>query len=53
MFIREVGNAWNIADTTFESGDILLLKSNSVTKHTLKFTFDTFYVDAGSIGVVA
>ena len=34
-------------------GEIVTFRGKSLTKNPLKFTFDTFYVDAGSIGVLA
>lgn len=40
-------------DTTFVSGEILDILGAKIQKQTLKFTFDTFYVDAQSIGVAA
>lgn len=30
-----------------------MFRGKGVSKHSLKFTFDTFYVDSSSIGVVA
>jgi mRNA degradation ribonuclease J1/J2 len=38
---------------TFTAGEILDILSTKMIKHTLKFTFDTFYRDAQSIGVAA
>ncbi len=40
-------------DTTFLSGEILEMTGNIISKHHLKFTFDTFYIDKKSVGVVA
>lgn len=34
-------------------GEILIFRGKTIAKHTLKYTFDTFYVDNSSIGVVA
>ncbi len=34
-------------------GEIILLSKKSVMKHSLRFTFDTFYHDKNSVGVVA
>ena len=38
---------------TLVPGEIALIESSKITKNALKFTFDTFYRDANSIGVVA
>ncbi len=40
-------------DTLVEMGEIVLLSKNPLTKHSLRFTFDTFYHDKNSVGVVA
>lgn len=40
-------------DISFISGEILEIAGKSITKHHLKFTFDTFYIDKESVGVVA
>lgn len=42
-----------IGSETFSIGEILLLRAKNITKHILKYTFDTFYIDGNSIGVVA
>ena len=44
---------YSIGDTSFLSGEIIDVWSGKITKHSLKFTFDTFYRDANSIWVVA
>lgn len=36
-------------DTSFVSGEILEISGKSITKHHLKFTFDTFYIDKESV----
>jgi hypothetical protein len=39
---------------TYSFGDIIdIVSSTKTTKQTLKFTFDTFYIDGTSVGVVA
>ena len=43
---------WGI-DIPVIAGEILTLSKKHISKHTLKFTFDTFYRDKNSIGVVA
>lgn len=40
-------------DVPVEMGEIILLSKKSVMKHSLRFTFDTFYHDKNSVGVVA
>jgi Ribonuclease J C-terminal domain len=42
-----------LGDLSFSSGEIIMFRWKNREKHTLKFTFDTFFVDIGSIGVVA
>jgi hypothetical protein len=36
-----------------ESGEILSFRGRDMIRHSLKFTFDTFFIDKNSIGVVA
>lgn len=36
-----------------QSGEIISLGTRAIERHSLRFTFDTFYVDKQSIGVVA
>ena len=38
---------------SFVTGEVLSLKSGKISRNAMKFTFDTFYVDGLSIGVVA
>ena len=42
-----------LSQETILPGEIISLRGKSLTKNPLKFTFDTFYLDAGSVGVVA
>ncbi|MBP9779439.1 hypothetical protein KBD33_02315 [Candidatus Gracilibacteria bacterium] len=42
-----------LGNDRFEAGEILMFQNKSFSKHTLKYTFDTFYVDNSSIGIVA
>ena len=36
-----------------QTGEILILNDTTLKKHPLKFSFDTFYFDGQSVGVVA
>ena len=50
------GNSYSLrwgVDTHVVAGEILTLSKKHIIRHTLKFTFDTFYRDKHSIGVVA
>ncbi len=38
---------------SFVAGELLSLKNGIISRHAMKFTFDTFYIDGLSIGVVA
>ena len=38
---------------SFVTGEVLSFKGSSMVRHSMKFTFDTFFVDGLSIGVVA
>ena len=40
-------------DISYVSGEIIEIQKGKISKHFLKFTFDTFYIDKNSIGVVA
>jgi hypothetical protein len=44
---------YTLATETIIPGEIITLKGKSLIKNPLKFTFDTFYLDAGSVGLVA
>ena len=46
-------DGYTLLGTPISSGDIVTLGKEKIEKHSMKFTFDTFYVDKGSIGVVA
>ncbi len=41
------------SDTIVLPGEILTIDKNQVSRHTLRFTFDTFYRDKNSVGVLA
>lgn len=47
------GYSFPSLEITFSAGEILEISGNKVSKHHLKFTFDTFYIDKNSVGVVA
>jgi hypothetical protein len=53
QIIRKHGESFHLWDSSFQAGEILLFRGKTLTKHSLKFTFDTFYLDAQSVGVVA
>ena len=40
-------------DFVFTSGEIVDISRKNITKNTLKFTFDTFYIDKNSVGIEA
>lgn len=46
-------SAWKVGDLDLVSGEILVVQDGSVQKQSLKYTFDTFYIDGSSVGVVA
>lgn len=46
-------DAYTLGADRIESGEILSFRGRDMTRHTLKFTFDTFFLDKNSIGVVA
>lgn len=43
------GYHFSSLDISFISGEILEISGKSITKHHLKFTFDTFYLDKESV----
>jgi hypothetical protein len=45
--------SWDIAGISWNMGEILLIQDTSLEKQALKYTFDTFYIDGSSVGVVA
>lgn len=54
LMTSESGYSFVWADTlSFVSGEIVDLLKMKVSKHSLRFTFDTFYIDKNSIGVAA
>lgn len=53
LLLIEKDGTYSLSNEKVESGEILMFQDKSFTKHTLKYTFDTFYVDNSSIGVVA
>jgi hypothetical protein len=46
-------DAYTLGADRIESGEILSFRGRDMTRHSLKFTFDTFFLDKNSIGVVA
>ena len=44
---------FSIGNEAFVTGEVLLLRSGVLSRNAMKFTFDTFFVDGLSIGVVA
>jgi hypothetical protein len=42
-----------LASQLFTSGEILTLRGSKIEKHSMKFTFDTFFIDKNSVGVAA
>lgn len=47
------GYSFPLEDISVAPGEIVEISRDRVTKQPLKFTFDTFYIDASSVGVVA
>jgi hypothetical protein len=45
--------SWDIAGISWNMGEILLIQDATIEKQALKYTFDTFYIDGSSVGVVA
>lgn len=52
VFSRQ-GDVYTLAGMSVQAGEILNFQGKNHTKGTLKFTFDTFFVDKESIGVLA
>lgn len=46
-------DGYSIASEQFVRGEILTIRDGQCTRHTMKFTFDTFFVDGLSVGVQA
>lgn len=44
---------YTLGGQVFSSGEILTLRGSKVEKHSMKFTFDTFFIDKNSVGVAA
>jgi hypothetical protein len=51
--ILTTSSVYTFGDVSFEMGEILLIANTGVKKHQFRFTFDTFFLDAKSAGVVA
>lgn len=47
------GGNYSLFNESVEPGEILSIKWKSIVRHSLKFTFDTFYLDKWSVGIVA
>lgn len=47
------GEGYMFGSESIEVGEILSFKWTEMKRHTMKFTFDTFYIDKNSVGVVA
>lgn len=47
------GDTFSIGDDMFSPGELLQVRGGVLTRHTMKFTFDTFFIDGLSVGVVA
>lgn len=52
MFTRDKTN-YTYGDEKIVSGEIISLRSSGCTRHSMKFTFDTFFIDKNSVGVAA
>ena len=50
---RIATDGFMMGNESFVTGEVISLKSGTITRHAMKFTFDTFFVDGLSIGVVA
>ncbi len=46
-------DGYMLASQLFTSGEILTLRGSKIEKHSMKFTFDTFFIDKNSVGVAA
>lgn len=51
LSITEDGYRFSSEESVFLAGEIIEISQEKVFKHHLKFTFDTFYLDANSVGV--
>jgi hypothetical protein len=47
------GDTFSIGADMFSPGEVLQVRGGILTRHTMKFTFDTFFIDGLSVGVVA
>jgi hypothetical protein len=46
-------DAYIFAKQSFVPGEIMMIQGDRVQKHSMRFTFDTFFVDKNSIGITA
>jgi mRNA degradation ribonuclease J1/J2 len=46
-------DGFSLGAEVFVAGEVISLKGTSISRNTMKFTFDTFFIDGLSIGVVA
>lgn len=53
LISSESGYSFPLEDITVSPGEIVEIARDRISKQPLKFTFDTFYIDASSVGVVA
>ncbi|NRH21253.1 hypothetical protein HOO68_04370 [Candidatus Gracilibacteria bacterium] len=53
LVLSSGAEGFQIAKESFVTGEVLSLKGGKIARNAMKFTFDTFYVDGLSIGVVA
>lgn len=51
--IQLVNEGYLCKDDAFTHGEVLSFKGSAITRHSMKFTLDTFFVDGQSIGIVA
>jgi hypothetical protein len=53
LVMLEKDGSYILSQDKIEAWEILMLQNKTFSKHTLKYTFDTFYVDNSSVGIVA
>ncbi len=53
LIVTHSNIGFSIADGPFAMGEVLSLRTNTIGRNAMKFTFDTFFVDGLSLGVVA
>jgi len=51
--IQLTNDGYLCKDEIFTHGEVLSFKGSAITRHSMKFTLDTFFVDGQSIGIVA